>query len=368
MRLAITTIMLACLMNFANAQNSDTPGKATFRDIEHEFNKDVAKTNLTGKNPVTPAVNIELSEDFALSGSIKIPVGEFISILPNFNLGSTNKYTPLFDKGKWAINTSIGLTGNVYFCNRRWFFTNDVENKAQKDSISPAEALANMPISKQSQYQTFWFSVDAKYNYKKYLMLKDSLYPDIEDAFSQIRKSDFLFTLQINGARAFSIKHGVQLKGSLAYTFAVNSNNYEKLEEVKVSKDVLFIDSTGKGIKVSSDESTGRKGNLLFSHGHILTGDIHFTFNPVNTSVGIDIFATPTYTFNKDSKILNIKAGINFAINNSSDPEKSKSFVNIGICVDLKDATTGFANKKDAAQRVIPSLMLGVPLPAIGEK
>jgi hypothetical protein len=356
---------LSILVMILPAKSQDENGqKVEFQQVKNSFNKDINQAQSAGQNAVTTQVNLELSKDFNLSGSIKIQPKSFgnFFLTPNFEIGSTNKYTPLFDKGKWAINTSFGLTFGYQFGTKRWFFNDDIESVANEKSLSNSEALASMPEVLQSQYRTYWVSGDAKYNFKKYFLLKDSLYPFMEDAFDKIQKSDFLLTLQLNGARIFSVRKNILLQGSLAYTFALNSNNYEKLDEVKVSKDVSILDSANHGIRVSSDETSGRKGDLKFSNGHILTGEVHFIATPNKSNVGIDLFTRPAYTINKDSKILNLRAGINFSIKNSS---KDNPLINVGIAVDFKDIARGYADKADALKRIIPSLMLGVPFPKI---
>jgi hypothetical protein len=427
MKKLIVTVFLffAVALSIAQTAGRENGRKVDFDTIKSSFNKDISKTQATAHNPYVPSVTLELSKDFDLSGSVKIqpPKSRGFFVSPNFDLGSTNKYTPLFDKGEWAINTSLGITFGGHIYSKRWFFGDDLDSAAKKRYIKDADLLNEIPDSiKQkicgyiksdnctetfldkipkntvekyrdiiwdrkppneqdrltdsvrdfyideelkSQYTTLWISGDVKYNYKKYLLLKDSLYSSMSDAFDKIRKSDVFLTLQFNGLRAFSVRKGIQLQGSLAYSLSINSNNYEDLTEVKVSKDILIVDSTNKGINVSSKETSGRKGQLGFSTGHTLTGDIHFTVNPKNASLGIDLFARPVYTFNKDSKILNLKTGLNFAINNQADPKKSKTYINVGIAVDFKNLTKGVVGNTTLAQRIIPSLMLGIPLPTI---
>lgn len=57
---------------------------------------------------------------------------------------------------------------------------------------------------------------------------------------------------------------------------------------------------------------------------------------------------------------LNIRSGINVAIT-----KEDKSKVNIGLIVNFKNVTEPFKDAVDRQNRIVPGLLIGIPIPNI---
>lgn len=322
----------------ANLRNASTGQK---NNVKKDYQNALSTNLFSGKNPVRGDFSVDLSKDFALSGKLELIPQDRNNIKPwsfvlNGKLGSTNQYTPLFSKGKWAINSDLGLTFNYFFGSN---FVHDTILR-----------------------RLFWVSMDAKYNYNNYLLLKDSIYPTISELTTNTRKSGFQVTPQINVIGVYErTRLKIQISSSLGYTFTYNSSNYEDLTEVKVSAFSTVTDTAGNSIIITSKETTTKKGKLAFSRGHSIYGDLHLTLLGINEDkVSIDFFTKPEYKINADSKILNMLVGINLGVLGSE-----KSVVNLGFAVNFKNLTKKFEGQQDYKSRIVPAVILGVPIPTI---
>lgn len=345
------------------------PTNLNSQSILNRFETYLPRTSNVGISPIRSDASINISEDFKVNLQLKFSPkkNKDWSIDLSDKLGSTNKYTPILDKGKWAIDNSFGVTGSYTFKTTKRFFHSTVAAfKAANSLASDDAAMKQMPDASMSGMSSYWVSLNANWDYQEFLVLKDSLFSTMDEFFNSIHKHAFSITFQLNGLNVFSFAHGIQLSYALGYLVDVNKSNYDKLDEVNISQSKSIKDSLGNTITISKPQTKGKTGVLKFSTGHTISADIHFTIqNKESGNLGVDIFTQPKLTFVAQTHILNIRTGLNFAILGKDD-KKTKTY--IGVVADVKNVTKRIESKQDARQRIIPSLVLGVPIPTIGRQ
>jgi len=344
-------------------------GQDTALNYNEGLGDTLAKKEYTEKNTFVGSTNmrgdfsVDVSKDFAASLKLNIESkNKDLSFLFQNDLGSTNNYSPLFDKGQWALDNRLSATAKWHFKTTRWFFESDVDAiKSAYSEKSNENVYKELEMAKKlSQYRTIWLSGGIGWDYKEYSLLSDQLSPTIESPFISDRKNSFVLSGALNTLWVTSYRHGLYITASLGYSYQNKGTNYEKLPFVTVSKYSEIKDDQNNIIRVSEPDKKGRKGALIVSNSHTINGDIHFTIAPPNSAVGFDIFTTPTLKFIGSDEILNVRTGVNVAI-----VKKDKSKVNIGLVLDLKDLTESFKSKEDKQNRIVPGLMIGIPIPSL---
>jgi hypothetical protein len=321
--------------------------------------------------------SIEISDELKVKTGIKFEFSKLYSLVLKGELGSTNDFNPILDDGKWALDLNIGASNHFSIYSSRWFFEDTI--KAHMSDKLLAEDLAErqkfmktMDDDDASQFALVWFTLGLNYNYKSHFLLNDSISTslDLEDMYSENRKSNFLLTLKLNGKRAFSVRKGIMISGNIAWTFGFFNSNYNLLKKVKLYKSSSTIDSTGQTVTIKDKEVSLRKGVLKFSPGYTVSGALHFTFNSVSVDkkkrgVGVDFFYKPELHIREgDSPLFNSRVGINLAVLT----KEAKSIVNIGFVVDFEKIGLPLDENEKYADRIIPGIILGIALPKISFK
>jgi hypothetical protein len=315
---------------------------------------------------------LDVSEDFAadLKLKISIPDNENWELLLTNSIGSTNQYTPLISEGKWALDNTLGLEANWHFWTRKSVFDTDLK-QAMKGitGLSDNKAIRKAAFNqletqgKLSRYSTVWLSAGAKWTYEEFQILKDSLYASINDPFDAHQVNGALFSVGLNGLHVTSVRQGIQFNWLFKYAFQLNGTNYLDLGKVEANQSNSITDTLGNILTTSGPTTKGRRGKLDKVDTHVLFAELHAVWTP-SDKFGVDFFVMPTLSFIGKEELLKIRSGVNFAV-----PGKDgKSLANIGLAVDINDATTPFVDADDRKNRIIPTLMVGVPIPDIKKK
>ncbi|MBM7421602.1 MULTISPECIES: hypothetical protein [Chryseobacterium] len=338
-----------------NAKYADGLNENKANEIYIEKNSIVGLTNMRSD------FSVDVSKDFAASLKLNIESkNKNFSFLIQNDIGSTNSYTPLFSKGDWAVNNSLGITAKWHFKTSRWVFQNDYEllkTKGLSDDLI-YDKLDNE--NKLSQYRTQWLSAGLQWDYKEFLLLADDLSATIENPLISDRKSSYVANAAWNMLWVTSYKHGIYITTSVGYSFQNKGTNYEKLTEVTVRKSREIRDNENNILNISETEEKGRKGVLIISDAHKLFADLHLTFAPPKYGLGFDLFVLPSLKFIENDKIFNIRTGLNVAVT-----KEDKSKINIGFVVDLKNIGEPFKDRDDRQNRIVPGLIIGVPIPSL---
>lgn len=338
-----------------NAKYADGLNENKANEIYIEKNSIVGLTNMRSD------FSVDVSKDFAASLKLNIESkNKNFSFLIQNDIGSTNSYTPLFSKGDWAVNNSLGITAKWHFKTSRWVFQNDYEllkTKGLSDDLI-YDKLDNE--NKLSQYRTQWLSAGLQWDYKEFLLLADDLSATIENPLISDRKSSYVANAAWNMLWVTSYKHGIYITTSVGYSFQNKGTNYEKLTEVTVRKSREIRDNENNILNISETEEKGRKGVLIISDTHKLFADLHLTFAPPKYGLGFDLFVLPSLKFIENDKIFNIRTGLNVAVT-----KEDKSKINIGFVVDLKNIGEPFKDRDDRQNRIVPGLIIGVPIPSL---
>lgn len=361
-----------CMAGGAMGQSQNMAQSATA--IKDSLEKGSTLFSSSAASSMRGDFSLDVSEDFAADLKLKlsIPNHEQWSLVLTNRFGSTNKYTPLLSDGKWAIDNTLGMEVNWHIWNPISVFDTDLQaelskmagDESKKEKEKRAAAFQNLESAgKLSRYSTVWLSAGINWSYQELLMLKDSLYPSMEKAFDAHQVSGALFSVGLNGLHVTSTRHGIQFNWLLKYAYQLNGTNYLKLGEVEVRQSEVFTDTLGRTLTTSGATSKGRRGVLDTVDVHTVFGELHAVWRPSN-KFGVDFFVMPTLSIIGTDEILNVRSGINFAV-----PDKEgKSLANIGLAVDVRDATTPFADAADRQDRIIPMLMVGVPIPDFKKK
>ncbi len=290
-------------------------------------------------NPTRSSVSVDLSTDPKLKLAVNIKSDSLkknwgYKILSNAELGSSNKYVPILDKGKWAPDFTGGLTFYGYHY-----------KEAKKTNASFLHLITLQP----------------NYNYKEYLTLKDSLYFGIEEMFNSKKKSDFNLSLSYNFyARPHKDEDKLVFLLTLGYKYQLFGNNYEKLDEVKVSQFQSFTDSLGRTLQVNYPETSGRKGDLEFSSGHTFFMEFHAVGK--TDGVSIDGFAIPIVSYAVKQAKVDFKVGLNFGVR-GLNAKGENAVVNIAPVISFSDLTQKFEGPDDFKRRITPGIQLAIPIP-----
>lgn len=327
-------------------------GNNIANNIYTRINTLVTSSNMRGD------FSVDVSKDFLASLKLNMETKDKnFSILLQNDIGSTNSYTPLFSEGKWAIDNSLGATAKWHFETSRWVFNSDHESLKQKGLSNDSIFSQLDKENKLSQYRTQWISAGLKWDYKEYMLLADDLTPTTENPFISKRLNSYVISAAWNMLWVTSYKHGIYFTGSLGYSFQNRGTNYSKLENVVVQRTTEIREGQDV-LLVSEPEKKGKKGTFLVSNAHTITSDLHLTIAPPKFGVGFDIFFIPSFKFIETEKIFNIRTGLNVAIT-----KDDKSKVNIGFVVDFKDFTEPYKDREDRQNRIIPGLIVGIPIP-----
>lgn len=360
-RIIISALMLFSAIT-ASAQKQSFMSDSL---ISKTLKKGGTLVNASTESSLRGNFSLDVSQDFAanLKLNFSIPNAERWELQLSNAIGSTNQYTPLLSEGKWAIDNTMGLETNWHFWNKKSVFDKDLKakmtsEKTRKDAFGALESENRL-----SRFSTVWLSVGAKWSYEEYQILEDSLYASMKSPFDAYHVNGALFSIGINGLHVTSTRYGIQFNWLLKYAFQLNGTNYLNLSKVEVSQSTVFTDSLGGILTTSGPNTKGRRGTLDTLDTHKLFGELHAVWVP-SDKFGIDFFVMPTLSFIGKNELLNIRTGVNFAVPNKD----GKSLANIGLAVDINDATTPFTNSTDRKDRIIPTLMVGVPIPDIKKK
>lgn len=319
------------------------------------------KNSIVGLTNMRSDFSVDVSKDFSASVKLNIESkNKNFSFLIQNDIGSTNNYTPLFSKGNWAVNNNLGVTAKWHFKTSRWVFQDDYDSLKTK-GLSDELIYDNLDNDKKlSQYRTQWLSAGLQWDYKEFLLLADNLSATIENPLISDRKSSYVINAAWNMLWVTSYKHGIYITTSVGYSFQNKGTNYEKLTEVTVQKNKEIRDNENNILNIFETEEKGRKGVLVVSDAHKIFGDLHLTFAPPKYGLGFDLFVLPSLKFIENDKVFNIRTGLNIAVT-----KEDKSKINIGFVVDLKNIGEPFKDREDRQNRIIPGLIIGVPIPSL---
>jgi hypothetical protein len=363
-------VMALCLSVGVMGQNQ-TPNPSAMNisgpAARSYFNQMRSMNTATPFSSLRSDFSVDFSEDFASSILLKFHPEQDNTqwglILKN-DLGTNNKYTPILSKDRWAIDNALDLSYFRHVYTGRHVFTDDLEAElASNGSDTTAAYDAIEARGDLSGFSTIWLTGGVQWNYNDFLVLKDSLFVGMEDPFNSTNVHGVTLSAKFNGLRTLSFRNGFQISGGIGYAYTFNGNNYGTLDEVEVFSGTMARDTINGFISESEPAAKGSKGTLVIADAHTITGEFHMTWNNPRSRFAGDLFVNPELTIIDGTEVLNIQAGVNFAVPNR---DGERAAINIGIGIKFKNATVPYEDVEDRQKRLIPMIMLGVPIPDIG--
>ena len=345
--------------NSVNAQKKDQSEKWFDQDVSEKYETYISST---GESDLRGGYDLKINDELETSLKVTIPIKDKkVQITIEDNLKTNDEFTPMFSSGRWAIDNTLGVSCGILVGAKRWAFKKDLDTlKSSKSALVGSHRFDYLEsIGKLSQYTQHWLTIGVKWEAADYLTLKDSLYLGMEDPYNSQWVNGVVVSGLYRYSRVFSYRHGIMITGTLGYNLNTAGTNYRKLDKVEVYAGQIIADTSGGYISTSAPTQKGRKGELKVGVDHGPVADLHIIFRR-GKPIAFDIFGALETTLSPNLSLVDITVGINTSIS-----KNNKAAANLGIGVVVKDATTPFKDDKDRQSRLIPSVIVGVPIPDI---
>lgn len=318
-KLTLTIALLTiCLFSLAQ-KKAETNTEDRSEELRRaDYDRFIGKVlNLNSNAPQTSFL-FDISKSPALKLSLPIYTSNKHQVYLDGNVSSTNDYTPLIKKGKWAPDASANLSYTLFAVRLTRFYTDEY----------PAEKVDEAPISEASQLFWLWLTAKAGYNYSNYIFYNDSSNATQENITFEkaYNKSFFKITGNFFFYPSKQYCKWFTLTGNLGYQYLVNDNNYSSLKSVEVKSLKTIVDSLGNSVEILMDQTTARKGAFKVSDASLIDYNIMALFSPTqNFYFGLSFYGKTRIT--KELNSTDIGFGITVPVQKvNGDSKTAASF------------------------------------------